>query len=101
MKVEKIDDIEKLEMMRVDWDALLAVNTTYSPFMTFDWIYNWWQYLGEKNKMFLLVAKSEGNIVGIAPLMISKLKYGVRQLGFMVDENVSRFDFLVFLTYLL
>ena len=95
MKITRVDSTEGLYNLADIWDNLLIKNSTYSPYMTYGWVCSWWNWLREDQKLFLLLGKTKDTIVGIAPLVLSKRKSGIRRLEFMIDENGSRFDFLV------
>lgn len=97
MDIEKITTTEGLAELGSVWDNLLEKNATYAPFLTHGWVNTWWQILGKQNgnRLFILVGREDNKIVGIAPLMLSRKKLGIRRLEFMADENSSRFDFIV------
>ena len=66
MLVEEITTFEKFLTLKADWSRL-AGNCSF--FSTFDWNRIWWECLGSGKKLNVLVAKNEGMVVGIAPLM--------------------------------
>jgi CelD/BcsL family acetyltransferase involved in cellulose biosynthesis len=77
------------------WDALYIESGTYSPFSSFGWIKEWWNWFGEKRRLFIVIASHRGKTVGIAPMMLSQDSRFIRRLEFLVDDNGSRFDFAV------
>lgn len=48
-------------------------------FSTWEWLSTWWKHFGKKRTLRVLVAEEKGEIMGIAPLMLSK--YNARYLG--------------------
>lgn len=95
MNIKRIDNAEGLNALEPIWDGLLEKNAVAAPFMTHGWVRIWWRWLGGDRELFVLVAKSDNEIVGIAPMMISKNKRGLKRLEFMIDENGASFDFIV------
>ena len=72
MKVREIEDFESL---RRNWNVLLKKNIFGNNiFLTWEWLSTWWKYFGEGRKLLLLVVEDEGEVVAIAPFMLSKYK---------------------------
>ncbi len=57
--------------LREEWDELLLSSDCDSPFLTWEWLYTWWEvYGGDKELYLVLVRSPDGKLVGAAPLMI-------------------------------
>lgn len=77
--VSRIDNAEELLGLSKEWNKLLESCSHRNIFMTFEWIYSWWKHFGKGRNLYVLVASEEGQIKGIAPLMVSKIKnVGIR-----------------------
>lgn len=95
MQFERIETLAGLEALAETWDDLLVRSGNYLPFMTHGWVTAWARWLLGKRRLSVIVAKRGGELLGIAPLALSKAGWGIRRLEFAADENVSRYDFIV------
>jgi len=78
VRIEEIENYNDFIALRDRWNDLLQKcdNTIFS---TFEWLSTWWKHFGKKRTPRVLVAEEKGEILGIAPLMLSK--YNARYLG--------------------
>lgn len=83
-------DFEALES---DWNDLLEKSDTKNIFLTFEWLFTWWRYFGNQYLLFLIAVYDGGQILGIAPLMISK-ELGFRRLRF-ISSRFADFEDIV------
>lgn len=85
MIFEIIRDVQKIKNLKNEWDNLVVE----SVFQTHDWVYNWYKYLCV-SEPYLIVARRNNKITGIAPLVRKKI-LGRRVLRFagapMSDYN--------------
>lgn len=98
LRVEVISDVESLVSARPAWDRLVDLAGIGHPFLGHDWILSWWESFGGGRKLNILLVKDGEELVGIAPLMMSRQRmYGVpvRELGFIYNDHTPRFDFIV------
>src|ERR1022692_2844996 len=98
LRVEVIADFDSFVEAKPAWDALVGKADVTHPFLTHDWIRSWWESFGAGRAMKILMVSRGGDLVGIAPLMISRTKiYGipVRELGSITNDHTRRFDFIV------
>lgn len=95
MNYELITDINEIPRIKVIWDHLMGLNDTYAPFYSYEWILRWWKYFGNDSRLNLVLVREDDDAIGIAPFMISKKQSGIKRLEFIIDENGSRFDFIV------
>ena len=47
LNVAVITDSSALESMRADWNALLEDSASWTPFLTWEWIWAWWSHVQE------------------------------------------------------
>lgn len=72
MKVKEVDDFQ---ILKDDWNNLLKRNVLGdNVFLTWEWLSAWWRRFGEGRKLLLLVVEDQGEVIAIAPLMLSKYK---------------------------
>ena len=81
--ITTISSEEDLIDLEPEWQQLLAVSDGSTPFQTWEWIWSWWKHHGQ-GRMYLLVARREGALVGLLPLFISRFRgLPLRQIRFM------------------
>ena len=100
LRVEKIDDFASFLSLKAYWNALLEKSGSDNIFLTFDWLTNWWEVFGEEKELcLLLIRDEEGEIVGIAPLMISRrlpfLGRRLREVEFIGSGKCDYHDLIV------
>lgn len=96
--VEVISDYDTLVRLQPAWDALVAKIDDDHPFLSHAWVCSWWECFGAGHELRIVVVKSDSEIVGIAPLMVSPIRvYGLklRRLGFLLNDHTPRFGFLL------
>ena len=73
VSVEMVDTDQGFYSLRDEWTELLADSDTNSVFVTWEWMWAWWQTFREgKDLCLLLVREPGGRLIGIAPLYIGK-----------------------------
>jgi CelD/BcsL family acetyltransferase involved in cellulose biosynthesis len=70
--IERVDDYEGFAALRGEWNALLARSDAATPFLTWEWLSAWWRTLGAGLRLQILAVRSEGRLVGIAPLFVPR-----------------------------
>jgi CelD/BcsL family acetyltransferase involved in cellulose biosynthesis len=71
---------QPLSAFRADWDRLLAVDHPGAPFRSFEWTSAWWNHLARGDD-WLLVARRDGELVGLLPLEARRTLLGGLELG--------------------
>jgi CelD/BcsL family acetyltransferase involved in cellulose biosynthesis len=84
--IEEINDIEKFRDLKEAWNDLLQKGSDNNIFLTWEWLFIWWQHFGGENKLRIVIIKEAGKIIGIAPLMQKKYRKGF--LSVDVLENL-------------
>lgn len=98
LEIERIDDVDKLEALREKWNALLEENETRTIELTYEWQLTYWKYFNENSKLFILIIKEGNDIIGIAPLKLTKIRrFGIRsrRLEFIAGEETNYQDFII------
>jgi CelD/BcsL family acetyltransferase involved in cellulose biosynthesis len=97
IQVECITQFDELLALRSVWDDLLAQYPAATFFLNHAWVCEWWRCFGAPHKLFLLVLKHHGKIIGIAPFMQSLwFVHGipVRRISFFHNRHTLRGDTL-------
>jgi CelD/BcsL family acetyltransferase involved in cellulose biosynthesis len=85
VRVVQFEEIER------EWVEMLPACTTNTVFVTPWWQRTWWRHFGDGSELRLLSVRNDRELLGIAPLKLTK---GV--LGFLGGSDVSDYgDFLV------
>lgn len=86
-----VRDSDSFDSLQREWDDLLDRSVTKTPFMMFPWTRAWWRHFGREAKLLILVVRKAGQVVGIAPLMVSRravLGIPYRELEFIASGRV-------------
>jgi CelD/BcsL family acetyltransferase involved in cellulose biosynthesis len=102
MKIVRIDTEKDFESLKDKWNKLLLGNPNYSVFMTWEWMFTWWEYFNDKRELLILLAYDKDQLSGIVPLMISRRKYfGLKKLEiieFIGSDSFLSSDYFDFLS---
>lgn len=89
---------EFLDLERV-WDQVLEKSKDNDVFSTWEWLWCWWKYFGKGRDLRILIAKENGNVVGIAPLMLSKYRFlhlgKIRKIEFIGTPHSDYNNFIL------
>ena len=86
--VSRVSSIRELEDLREPWDALLRQSPGNHLYLSHDWVCTWWKHFGGDRRLFTLVFRRNGRILGIAPLLIERGRrrgLPVRQIGLLIN----------------
>ena len=86
LSIEEVNDVEKFRALRETWNKLLRESSDDNIFLTWEWLFMWWQHYGGDKKLRILIIKESGKIIGIAPFMQSKYRKGIISVNVM--ENI-------------
>ena len=66
--VESIRDLGAFLALKNEWDQLQQSSDARSLFLTWEWLYTWWNSLAEDRALSILTARCHGELIGVAPL---------------------------------
>ncbi len=67
--IEEIRDAESFKSLASEWNHLLSQSEANNIFLTWEWVFHWWQVYGSGKQLHVLVMKDpQRGIVAIAPL---------------------------------
>ncbi len=85
--MNEIADFSDFEDLCSIWNQFLQKSKDNDIFSTWEWLGCWWKHFGKERKLRILIAEENGEIAGIAPLMLSK--YNFLHLG-----KLSKIEFI-------
>lgn len=74
IRTTRLDRWEGLPGLETAWTSLLQRSHHHSVFQTFPWHVCWWKAFRASHQLFLILAHRGPELVGIAPLMITREK---------------------------
>jgi CelD/BcsL family acetyltransferase involved in cellulose biosynthesis len=69
--VQQIEDATAFAALRPHWNELLRASASDNPFLTWEWLYTWWNQLRESSALRLIVVRSGDELMAIAPLRLA------------------------------
>ncbi|MCB1756248.1 MAG: GNAT family N-acetyltransferase [Gammaproteobacteria bacterium] len=71
--IVEINTVAAFRDMRDEWSALLQRCPNSTPFLTWEWLYSWWEvFAGETNLLKIVTIRQQGRLIGLAPFQIEK-----------------------------
>ena len=69
---------EEFEALKNPWSQLLSKSPTQSAFLTWEWLYSWWNVYRGRKSLRLITAWRGSELSGIAPFMLEpRGKFGI------------------------
>lgn len=95
MDIDLTTDWCDLSVTQTEWNDMLSRCAGATVFQTFEWYASWWSAFGSHYRLFLLTARENDRLVGIAPLMVvgAQRRYGT--ITFIGAQNADYQDFLI------
>lgn len=98
LRLEIVRDPAAFMALAREWNAVLAQSPQVgNPMLTHEWFRAWWEAFGEKKELLILLLRSGGRLIGIAPLMrFWASHYGapMRLLSLITNDHTNRADFI-------
>ncbi|MCP4141125.1 MAG: GNAT family N-acetyltransferase [Chloroflexi bacterium] len=85
--IRRISEREEFRKLKDSWDALLAQNHRQSSFITWEWLFSWWEIYGQKDQLWLVTAWQDEELVGIIPLARNKER--IKGINFRTLESLG------------
>ena len=98
LRTATIVDYQSFLDLEPEWNRLVDTVAPDHPFLEHAWVRTWWECFGSGSSLHIVVVKSGGETIAIAPLILTTVRmFGVpvRRLGFFYNSHVPRADFLV------
>ena len=75
IRITKVADLGCLWPRRTEWNSLVDRSATNTIFQTLEWHASWWKTLAGSARPFVLLAEAAGELVAVAPLMLSERRH--------------------------
>lgn len=66
--IEKVEELERFEAIRDEWNELLEDSASNGLFLTWEWLHTWWKHLAEDRRLNIITVRLDGRLIAIAPL---------------------------------
>jgi len=97
--IRQVSEFNQLLKLEPAWNRLLKERQDQHVCLSFEWLRCWWSAFAKDKKLFVLLFEGvDGDIQGIAPLMVQDIKLSgicLRRLLFIRNENSLCNDFLI------
>lgn len=78
LEIRSTHDDDEFEGLRDEWTRLFKDAHCNEAFLTWEWLFAWWKFHKAEKKLWIVTARREGKLEGIAPFMLIKTKkYGL------------------------
>ena len=94
MKLTNIRTLEQLTTYKETWDHILEVNQNNNPFIEFQWVENWWRYLGGNRSIEVIVVEKNDNVIAFFPFQFSR-KWNTTVVEFIGRGEANYMDIIV------
>jgi CelD/BcsL family acetyltransferase involved in cellulose biosynthesis len=88
--IRVITDTREFRALRETWDSLLSKSNDNNAYLTWEWLFTWWQHYGLGKRLNILVIVEDDRIISIIPLM--RTSYGKPPFNIDVLENIAAMD---------
>jgi CelD/BcsL family acetyltransferase involved in cellulose biosynthesis len=105
LSFEIIKDPGEWEKLKDQWNDLLEKSITHVPFLRYEFLEQWWVTCGggewNKSDMFIITARDDEELVGIAPFFYKENAHSYPSLMLIGSYEISDYlDFIVLPEYL-
>jgi len=93
-----LEDFKDVEGYQKEWEKLLDVLPSDSPFLTYEWLSTYWKHFQKDKKLMGMVFKDKDQVQGIIPLMAYRETvkfFPLRKISFVGREYSDRADLIV------
>lgn len=98
LTIEKISKSSDLLELKDIWNNLLERSDCNIPYLTHEWFSAAYEYLDKDKELFILLVKDENEVIGIAPMLLSKEKilgFSIKRIGFINNAYTPYQDFIL------
>lgn len=76
MKLISIKSYTHLEVYEQEWKKIIEDNENTNPFIEYEFVYNWWKILGQKEDVEILAVQDHNRIIAFFPFQFKKTWFG-------------------------
>ena len=71
LRVTEVTTPEGFASLHAPWNRCLATSSNNTVFLTWEWLYTWWEIYSSRKRLSILLFHDEGGeLVGIAPFTL-------------------------------
>jgi CelD/BcsL family acetyltransferase involved in cellulose biosynthesis len=70
--VRVVSDILEFEKLREPWNALLSESAANTIFLTWEWMYSWWNCFRADKQLAIILVEEDSHLIGVAPLHLAR-----------------------------
>ncbi len=87
MEIKIVKSTEDFEKLSEQWNELLEKSKNQNIFLTWEWLFSWWETYSEKKELFIILLYEKNSLIGIFPGY--RKKSMLKELRFLGDEYVD------------
>lgn len=95
MKLYHIRTLDQLRPYRKEWDNILEANQNDNPFIEFQWVENWWRYLGANRAIEMIVVERGHDVIAFFPFQFTR-RLNTTIIEFIACEEANYMDIVVY-----
>ncbi len=102
LSIKRISTQNEFSKLQGEWTALLKKSRADTLFLTWEWMYTWWECFKDNKQLFILTVHEENeNLVGIAPLCMDRKRIcGITVLHYLrflgtLPTSSDHLDFII------
>lgn len=99
IEVKIVSDLTEFQGLSNEWNDLLENRSSEDTvFLRHEWFQCWWESFAGDSRLYVIVAKDNEKIIGIAPFMIRKVLWRglpIKLIGFIENGNSLHNDFII------
>lgn len=88
INIEIIEDTDTFLALKDEWTELLQSSSANCVFLTWEWMFTWWQELAEDRKLWIIKVSNDGQLLALVPLVLRPSRL-MRLLPFRVLEFIG------------
>ena len=97
LEIRRLTSTEEFDALEPIWNKLAESAEFVTVFQTFEWLHSWWQSFGSNHELNILTVYDGEKLIGIAPLMLTRLRrFGrkCRSIQFIGTPDSDYHDFI-------
>ena len=95
LKLYHIRTIEELKKYKENWNHILETNQNTNPFIEFEWIVNWWLYIGKKKPVEIIAVEDNEEMIAFFPFQFTN-KWKSTMVEFIGRDEAKYMDVIVY-----
>lgn len=88
-----ISTYKHLGLYEKEWSAISAKNQNTNPFIEFEFVYNWWRFQSENEKVEIYAVREYKRIIAFFPIQLKKTWFGYI-VQFLALDNANYIDII-------